>query len=125
MSRTSPMISFSSFFFNDTAPTEIYTLSLHDALPISVSAPARALQPGLRAPDVARPSASVLLDRVGRPLLRLGHLVPRPPARAPTPPAPAARHGPRHRSGVLEHARSPRSALPRQDRVRAHAEVQG
>src|SRR3954462_4062645 len=23
-----------SFFFNDTAPTEIYTLSLHDALPI-------------------------------------------------------------------------------------------
>src|SRR5688572_31566988 len=28
---------FSSFFFNDTATTEIYTLSLHDALPISVS----------------------------------------------------------------------------------------
>src|SRR5690349_21911386 len=25
------------FFFNDTAPTEIYTLSLHDALPISRS----------------------------------------------------------------------------------------
>ena len=25
---------FSSFFFNDTATTEIYTLSLHDALPI-------------------------------------------------------------------------------------------
>src|SRR3712207_9565536 len=24
------------FFFNDTATTEIYTLSLHDALPISV-----------------------------------------------------------------------------------------
>src|SRR6266446_7729026 len=24
------------FFFNDTAPTEIYTLSLHDALPTSV-----------------------------------------------------------------------------------------
>src|SRR5476649_928834 len=23
-----------AFFFNDTAPTEIYTLSLHDALPI-------------------------------------------------------------------------------------------
>ena len=23
------------FFFNDTATTEIYTLSLHDALPIS------------------------------------------------------------------------------------------
>src|SRR5437879_13828404 len=28
-------LSFFSFFFNDTAPTEIYTLSLHDALPIS------------------------------------------------------------------------------------------
>src|SRR5437588_12741242 len=25
----------STFFFNDTATTEIYTLSLHDALPIS------------------------------------------------------------------------------------------
>src|SRR5579884_1049624 len=28
-------ISSSFFFFNDTATTEIYTLSLHDALPIS------------------------------------------------------------------------------------------
>src|SRR5438309_10751862 len=27
------------FFFNDTATTEIYTLSLHDALPISCSSP--------------------------------------------------------------------------------------
>ena len=27
-----------SFFFNDTATTEIYTLSLHDALPISIGA---------------------------------------------------------------------------------------
>ena len=26
------------FFFNDTATTEIYTLSLHDALPIFVTA---------------------------------------------------------------------------------------
>src|SRR5438093_1660495 len=34
----------SSFFFNDTATTEIYTLSLHDALPISarrLAAPSR------------------------------------------------------------------------------------
>src|SRR5258707_13817498 len=30
-----PLSSFSFFFFNDTATTEIYTLSLHDALPIS------------------------------------------------------------------------------------------
>src|SRR3989449_4732275 len=34
---------FCFFFFNDTATTEIYTLSLHDALPISVvKAPLRA-----------------------------------------------------------------------------------
>src|SRR5256886_17616360 len=32
----SASIHFSFFFFNDTATTEIYTLSLHDALPISV-----------------------------------------------------------------------------------------
>src|SRR5438034_6513235 len=30
------------FFFNDTATTEIYTLSLHDALPISRGSEARA-----------------------------------------------------------------------------------
>src|SRR2546422_4360196 len=29
------------FFFNDTATTEIYTLSLHDALPISLAHPGR------------------------------------------------------------------------------------
>src|SRR5215467_16358397 len=28
------------FFFNDTATTEIYTLSLHDALPTSTGSPA-------------------------------------------------------------------------------------
>src|SRR5256886_14070186 len=33
------------FFFNDTATTEIYTLSLHDALPISLYDPFRE-QPG-------------------------------------------------------------------------------
>src|SRR6202007_3475209 len=31
----------SFFFFNDTATTEIYTLSLHDALPISRPSPGR------------------------------------------------------------------------------------
>src|SRR6266568_9599179 len=40
--RTSFLLTFSFFFFNDTATTEIYTLSLHDALPIS-----RAARPGL------------------------------------------------------------------------------
>src|SRR2546430_9176328 len=34
---TLPTIFFFFFFFNDTATTEIYTLSLHDALPICSS----------------------------------------------------------------------------------------
>src|SRR5258707_10262477 len=33
--RTSTSLLIVFFFFNDTATTEIYTLSLHDALPIS------------------------------------------------------------------------------------------
>src|SRR2546422_9149855 len=33
------LFSFFFFFFNDTATTEIYTLSLHDALPIFLRAP--------------------------------------------------------------------------------------
>src|SRR2546429_6023960 len=33
------------FFFNDTATTEIYTLSLHDALPISLSTRVRYERP--------------------------------------------------------------------------------
>src|SRR2546427_6506880 len=35
------MLSYFFFFFNDTATTEIYTLSLHDALPISFGSSAR------------------------------------------------------------------------------------
>src|SRR5205809_4480282 len=31
------LVDVTTFFFNDTPTTEIYTLSLHDALPISVS----------------------------------------------------------------------------------------
>src|SRR5215467_6807587 len=34
------------FFFNDTATTEIYTLSLHDALPIFATLPAVAFVEG-------------------------------------------------------------------------------
>src|SRR5688572_33504760 len=34
------------FFFNDTAPTEIYTLSLHDALPICGNAALLGVIPG-------------------------------------------------------------------------------
>src|SRR3712207_9186999 len=42
------------FFFNDTATTEIYTLSLHDALPISWTCPRR----GCATPAPASPSRS-------------------------------------------------------------------
>src|SRR5690348_17440805 len=35
---TITLYTFLFFFFNDTATTEIYTLSLHDALPISAGA---------------------------------------------------------------------------------------
>src|SRR2546427_8927700 len=34
VSISAPLLSVYFFFFNDTATTEIYTLSLHDALPI-------------------------------------------------------------------------------------------
>src|SRR5438552_9048146 len=47
------IIYLSLFYFNDPAPTEIYTLSLHDALPISR---ARGhLAPGLRRAAPPRP----------------------------------------------------------------------
>src|SRR2546430_16325548 len=54
------------FFFNDTATTEIYTLSLHDALPISdnstATATTRAAAPPAapRAPDPDRIAPSSL-----------------------------------------------------------------
>src|SRR6266571_8813447 len=50
------------FFFNDTATTEIYTLSLHDALPISCLANLEAspwrhrIRPALRLPNRRRRS---------------------------------------------------------------------
>src|SRR5258708_23334079 len=44
-----PFLSF--FFFNDTATTEIYTLSLHDALPISFQ--------GVRKIDLSVPRSQV------------------------------------------------------------------
>src|SRR5688572_33512554 len=47
------------FFFNDTATTEIYTLSLHDALPIS-GKPARS---GCTDKSMIRKRAKRFLDR--------------------------------------------------------------
>src|SRR3712207_7311888 len=42
------------FFFNDTATTEIYTLSLHDALPICVASGRRHRRVGARRRRAAR-----------------------------------------------------------------------
>src|SRR6266576_6910427 len=46
-----PVTVFQFFFFNETAPTEIYTLSLHDALPISNAR----IRAGSRSPAKTRP----------------------------------------------------------------------
>src|SRR5438128_5985305 len=54
------MLVYILFFFNDTATTEIYTLSLHDALPIS---------PFHRLARAERPSASRLCGGVHRAVL--------------------------------------------------------
>src|SRR3712207_6848816 len=56
------------FFFNDTATTEIYTLSLHDALPISI--PAGPSQPardrdGCRTPALGFPDVLDTIDATG------------------------------------------------------------
>src|SRR6202011_6251439 len=48
------------FFFNDTATTEIYTLSLHDALPIC---PADACRRRRGRPERAHAGGHLLLDR--------------------------------------------------------------
>src|SRR5580698_3503489 len=52
-SRCSVPLSF--FFFNDTATTEIYTLSLHDALPISLWRTLASRSPALRFGRYHRP----------------------------------------------------------------------
>src|SRR3712207_9026991 len=61
------------FFFNDTATTEIYTLSLHDALPISgeVRRHEAAAAQGARVPPDRRPRGSRRL-RHERPRRRAG-----------------------------------------------------
>src|SRR5208282_4885024 len=51
----------SFFFFNDTATTEIYTLSLHDALPISSNACGLIPKYGARASKLPAPVAPVLV----------------------------------------------------------------
>src|SRR5438034_5353523 len=51
----------SYFFFTEPAPTEIYTLSLHDALPIS-----RRQQASIEGSLAPRPRSPVLLGRGAR-----------------------------------------------------------
>src|SRR5256885_12700915 len=53
---------FSFFFFNDTATTEIYTLSLHDALPISERSQDVGVEPMITPHRVKLDGA---LDRLG------------------------------------------------------------
>src|SRR3712207_8326493 len=74
------------FFFNDTATTEIYTLSLHDALPIyslsnsisvtDVPSNLRQLEQYARGLDIRQPQVSIrakiiLIDRTDRKSTRL------------------------------------------------------
>src|SRR2546426_2284178 len=64
------------FFFNDTATTEIYTLSLHDALPISFGV-LRVRRTGLLSTgfeEVVSPRVDNLLDRKST-RLNSSHLV--------------------------------------------------
>src|SRR2546421_820814 len=73
MSSHSASVFFVLFFFNDTATTEIYTLSLHDALPISFGiGPAhgsrRSINQCVALPIVA--SAATRWAECGGPLLR-------------------------------------------------------
>src|SRR3989475_10886939 len=110
------------FFFNDTATTEIYTLSLHDALPISARVPgdgggrrfllaARRAAPRLPHAERGDRPAGRLGDRADRVLRHLqparglrrgrgldllrvdGRRAVRVPAPGPPPPAPPPRCG--------------------------------
>src|SRR2546422_8659193 len=64
----------SFFFFNDTATTEIYTLSLHDALPISGKVLIRATAPDLAPAQtlvVIVPHGSSWMDPSAHPTFRI------------------------------------------------------
>src|SRR3989454_12740749 len=95
------------FFFNDTATTEIYTLSLHDALPISVRCPGMrhtAARLDLVRRLRAEPAEPVLRVRQRRGELRAGD-----------------RGG---RGGILRHARAVR-ARPGRSRLAAPRHGEG
>src|SRR6266478_8244322 len=81
------------FFFNDTATTEIYTLSLHDALPIS--------RPGPPAPSGGAPGAGGPGRARQGPCLGSRDVYARkaPPSTSPSSPSPSGLRRPR-RVGV-------------------------
>src|SRR5438034_11799834 len=84
------------FFFNDPAPTDIYTLSLHDALPIS--------------------------RRLGRGSFAIPHLAglsPRDPCVAPDNSRIRRRRRHRLRRGTRSHALAPRAPPPYRRDARA------
>src|SRR5258708_35872612 len=102
---------FSFFFFNDTATTEIYPLSLHDALPIHLSLArhddaheivglgarlegrVRKITHGQRLHELG--IAPAVHAVTARAVLRVDHGGAHPPAQRPHPPPPAAQP-PRH-----------------------------
>src|SRR2546422_2939148 len=61
---SSTVLSF--FFFNDTATTEIYTLSLHDALPISPEQNIDAAQVNMVSPQASHVDGKVWTQNNGR-----------------------------------------------------------
>src|SRR2546429_3501640 len=62
MSRQHPYSIF--FFFNDTATTEIYTLSLHDALPIFVVTNQAGIARGYFSPEVLAAVNAALVSQL-------------------------------------------------------------
>src|SRR3989440_8953329 len=116
-----PSLFLSFFFFNDTATTEIYTLSLHDALPISghhLRVPVLRSQRG-ELPDALHRQGSELhqpaggSDRLGA-LLHLGGLgIPRRCAVGPYRPAQGRAACERDRLFAVLAALRPRWLVPR------------
>src|SRR5256885_9127467 len=109
---------FSFFFFNDTATTEIYTLSLHDALPISaaeIAANDRSPDRDRRAPSPAVRARAARLRSAARTDTQrslAGSLARRPPRLPPTPLANRAHsHTPECRRSWS--TASPRARVPR------------
>src|SRR2546422_6976609 len=82
------------FFFNDTATTEIYTLSLHDALPISPHPAVVCEASTLPCPLHAHLR---VLDQLGRAVVCRTHQQANPPRGSPQCPRTGGRHPRIHR----------------------------